>query len=82
MDLSVNKSFKDYLRNQFSKWYSSKVFEKSQPNPVDLCLSVLKPLSAKWIMNAYGYLVDNKEIIKNCFKDAGITDVLRDVLHD
>ena len=82
MDLSINKSFKDYLRNQFSKWYSSKVFEQSQPNPVDLRLSVLKPLSAIWIMNAYGYLVDNKEIIKNGFKDAGITDVLCDVLGD
>ena len=26
------------------------------------------------------YLVDNKEIIKNGFKDAGITDILHDKL--
>ena len=78
MDLSVNKCFKDHLKGQFSKWYSSKVYQQSRPTPVDLRLSLVKPLSAKWIVNAHGYLMENREIIKNGFKDAGITDILTD----
>ena len=56
LDISVNKSVKDHLRNQFSHWYSEKLCDKISDNStspckvvpsecaVDLSLSTLKPL--------------------------------------
>ena len=52
MDLSVNKSLKEFLKKQFGDWYSQMVFkdlEESRQVPVDLCLSVMKPLNATWL---------------------------------
>ena len=39
---------------------------------VDLSLSRMKPLGAKWIMKLYDYLPTKTNIIKNGFKEAGI----------
>ena len=50
MDLSVNKSLKDQLKTQFIEWYSSSVYANeadAEPTPVDLCLSIMKPLNAR-----------------------------------
>ena len=40
--------------------------------PVDLRLSIMKPLGARWLLSLYDYLKNNRSIIKNGFKD--ITD--------
>ena len=54
MDLSVNKCVKDYLREQFHEWYAGEILAQSTSEsemvPVDLRLSTVKPLSAKWII--------------------------------
>ena len=48
LDVSVNRSAKEYLRNQFQNWYSEQVCkqlkEKMQAKSIDLSLSVAKPL--------------------------------------
>ena len=79
MDLSVNKSLKDQLKTQFMEWYSSRVYANeadAEPTPVDLRLSIMKPLNARWILKAYNYIKENKSIVENGFKEAGITGIL------
>ena len=81
MDLSVNKSIKDFMKTQFNNWYSSQVFEQledKEQKPVDLRLSVMKPLGAKWLIKLFNYLKANNGIIINGFKAAGIADILKD----
>ena len=79
MDLSVNRSLKEFLKNQFGEWYSKMVFKdlnESRQVPVDLRLSVMKPLNAIWLKEAHKYLQNNPSIIRNGFKASGITDAL------
>ena len=63
LDLSVNKPLKDHLRRSFQSWYSEQVVtkqldkgEESEDVKVDTRLSIVKPLSARWITSAYDYL--------------------------
>ena len=37
-----------------------------------LAMSVVKPLSVKWMIGVYDYMRTHPEIIKNGFKEAGI----------
>ena len=49
MDLSVNKSLKDSLRQSFQEWYAQvhlQLANEGNHEPVDFRLSILKPLSA------------------------------------
>ena len=50
MDLSVNKSVKEFMRNKFQQWYASEVEKQLdqgvEHGPVDLRMSVMKPLGA------------------------------------
>ena len=41
--------------------------------PVDFRMSVVKPLSAKWMMGLYDYMKLKPCIISNGFREAGIT---------
>ena len=54
MDLSV-KSIKVYMRSKFWDWYSMKVQhqldEGEEISSVDLRLSTLKPLGARWFVS-------------------------------
>ena len=40
--------------------------------PVNLSMSVMKPLGATWLINTYNYIKANPSIIVNGFKTAGI----------
>ena len=76
MDLSVNKALKNSMKQQFSEWYSSivcKNFSDEIPPPVDLRMSIMKPLGAQWIKNAFSHIKGNSTIITNGFAAAGIT---------
>ena len=48
LDFSVNKASKDFLRSKFQNWYAQEV--------VDLRLSVVKPLGARWMISLYDYI--------------------------
>jgi len=82
MDLSVNKAVKDFLRKKFQIWYSQEVerlYRTTSPgnfSPVDLRMSILKPLGAEWLVSAYQYLQSNVSLARNGFRAAGITDIL------
>ena len=59
MDLSVNKSAKDYLRKQFHTWYAAKVKDQleSGKNPDEVCvdvkMTVIKEVGVRWLVSLY-----------------------------
>ena len=73
LDITVNKAAKEYLRRQFQSWYAQEVCSQlkgeKEKAPVDLRLTIVKPLGARWIIDMYGYLESNPDIIRNGFKD-------------
>ena len=62
MDLSINKSLKDSLKHSFQEWYASQVhlqlasYNGGNHEPVDFQLSILKPLSVGWFMDAFSHV--------------------------
>ena len=80
MDISVNKAAKNFLRQKFQEWYADKICEQlcesKEIIPVDLKLSVVKPLGAVWMIQLYDYLKSEPQLIQNGFKGAGILDCL------
>ena len=79
MDLSINKPAKHFLKEKFQLWYVEQVVQQKVEagvlKPVAFPMSIMKPLGAKWPIKSYDYIV-GKPIVKNGFKDAGITDAL------
>ena len=75
-DISVNKSVKDHLRGLFQSWYAGEIYswykEQKQQESIDLRMSVVKPLSASWMISTINYIASKPEIIKNGFQQAGI----------
>jgi len=59
MELSMNKSFKDKLSSEFSKWYTQEVSKKIDSGmPVeevylDMRMSVIKELSSRLFISAH-----------------------------
>ena len=70
LNLSVNKSVKDFLKRQFQEWYADLVsaqVQKCQVELIDLRLSIVKSLGAKWMDKLYDYLKSKHEIVCNGF---------------
>ena len=80
LDLSINKSAKDFLKAKFQQWYSDQIFEQQKDNvplkPVTFPMHVMKPLGAQWLIQFSSYMDANPDIIRNGFRATGITDVL------
>ena len=78
LDIGVNKAAKEFLRSWFQEWYSEQICQQLQRGketalqPVDLRMSVVKPLGARWMMNLYDYMKLKPDIIRNGFQHAGI----------
>ena len=66
LDISVNKPAKIVLRQQFHEWYvdqiCQQVTQKTTGVPVDLQLSIMKPLGDKWMNQLHDYLKSKSEI--------------------
>ena len=81
LDLSINKAAKDFLRSRFNLWYAEKIqsqmteTESSNTSikPVDMKLSTMKPIGARWLMDMFDYFKGKPDIIKKGFHAAGIT---------
>ena len=80
LDLSVNKSAKEFLRGKFQQWYSDKIFDQREDDsalqPVTFPMHVMKPLGAHWLLEYRSYMQNHPDIVCNGFRAAGITDVL------
>ncbi len=72
LDVSLNKSAKEFLRRKLQEWYTDQVHlqlrnsEEASP-PVDLKISVVKPLGATWLIELYDYFKTNSEWIYRCW---------------
>ena len=82
LDVSVNKPAKAFLRNCFQTWYAEKIASQmeenpSQFNPVDLKLSTMKPLGARWMIQLYDHFKSTSQVIVNGFKATGIFDAVK-----
>ena len=57
LDVSVNKVAKEFLHRQIHLWYAGEVCHQlrqgSSIKLVDTCMSVVKPLGAKWLIKMY-----------------------------
>ncbi len=76
----VNKPAKDFLRKKFQEWYGDIVYkqlESGTEEPVDLRLSVMKPLTAQWAIDMFNYFESRPEIIINGFRKSGIVNALK-----
>ena len=88
LDLTTNTSFKKNEKRAFSEYFTSCIMETLTNDPdrdvttiqVGLRLSILKPRNARVMTDIYQYLKSQrgKEIIKAGWREAGITDVLKD----
>ncbi|MEO0687884.1 MAG: hypothetical protein AAFY76_23225 [Cyanobacteria bacterium J06649_11] len=84
LDLTVNRSCKSFLRDQAQTWYAEQVQAQiangiaPENVSVDLKISILKPLHAKWVTKYYDHIRTRKEIIINGWRRSGIIDALRE----
>ncbi len=79
LDVSVNKSCKDYMKKQFVDWYSEQILQSLDDDTdftVDLRLSVMKPLGTKWLISFFNYIINRPNVVFNGFKASGIAHVL------
>lgn len=78
LDLAINGPFKKHMKAQFENYYSNKVADqmkkgvKVEDIKVDLRLSVVKPLHAKWVTKSVDEISKNIELIKKAWAMAGI----------
>ena len=67
LDVSVNKSVKEFTRGKFQQWYSDQIRKSidggMEDKVVDLKLSIVKPLGAQWLKEAYDYMLQHPD---NC----------------
>ena len=79
-DVSVNQAAKQFLRTKFENWYADQIVAqkdvRKEIEPVDMRLSIVKHVSAKWMVDLYDYFLAHPQIIKNGFKHVGITNFL------
>ena len=76
----LTKASKDFLRSKFQLWYAQEICSQLQGEAerkaVDLRLSAVKPLGARWMVSLYDYLKAKPDIARNGFKEAGIVNCL------
>ena len=83
LDLTVNRSCKAYLRKLGQDWYADQVSAqllngiKPENVSVDVRISTLKPVHAKWVVSFYDRMQGDKgkEIIVKGWDRAGITNL-------
>ena len=84
LDLTVNRSAKQFMRKQFIMYYSEIVRNKLENGEsvedieVDLRLTAVKPLHARWLVSMYNFFTSDKgaQIIAKGWKKAGISGLL------
>lgn len=77
MDLSINKAAKDFMRSKFREWYATQVQVQLDEgaisiSPVNLRMSLMKLIGARWLVSLYDYIRANDSLVLNGFKAAGI----------
>ena len=82
LDISINQVAKKFVSHKFNSWYADRVSAQlsNGTSPADvqvsLKLSILKPLHAKWIVDTYNHLKEQKDSIIKGFESAGILEAI------
>ena len=66
MDLNVQKTIKEQLHNSFETHFAETVAQQlstGQSVKLDLAMSVLKPLCARWLVSAIDYPKSHQDIV-------------------
>ena len=85
LDLTVKKFAKGFMKGMFIAWFLRQISlgleEGVELDDIedDYCLSVLKPLHAKWFVELSNHMStdEGKEIVANDWKKAGIFDTIK-----
>ena len=85
---SINDEYKKAIKNLFTEWYSTKVTDVldagediNKDLKVDLRMSALKPLHAKWLVEAFNQLKDRYDIILRGWDQTGIAKAVEEARH-
>ena len=79
LDVSINKPAKDFLRSKFQEWYGLEIFrqlERGVREEVDLRMSIMKPVTAQWMIELHSHFATRPSIIINGFRHTGIKDCI------
>ena len=83
LDVSTNKSAKDFLREKFRKWCAEEVQKQLQAGvaesavQVNLGMQIMKEVGAQWLTALYDKFCQDKDIVINGFRKVGITDAVK-----
>ena len=83
LNLTVNQSGKSFLHDKTQIWYPGQVQAQISKGIapkhvfVDLKISILKPIHAKWVIQYYDHICTNKDIVKNGGHRSGITKAIK-----
>ena len=81
LDLSLNKEYKNALKNKYNKWYADQVAAQIDDITcehqittvkVDTRMSVIKPLHANWLIDVHQEMSAKKHLILDGWEKAGI----------
>ena len=71
--------FEDWYPQQITTQIDGKEDDLADLEPVNLCLTMLKKLQAKWFITMSDYFANNLEIVINGFVQAGNSGAFDDV---
>ena len=77
--MSANKAANSFISDKYNFWLANKVSKqlRAEKAAADVIkLSVIKPLHAKWIVDLYNTLKDNKELAINGFRSAATNEAI------
>lgn len=85
LDVAVNGCFKMEMKKCFTNWFASKVTAQldsvdKENSPVDLRISVVKPVHANWLISTLQSLATQEETLLRGWKESGIFDAVCNVL--
>ena len=82
LDISVNQVYKVEIKCQFTHWYAGNI-EKGlregkevEDVKVDIRLSAIKPIHAKWLVDVHAIMNEKSDLILNGFRKSGIFECL------
>ena len=83
LDISINQKAKKFISHKFNTWYPDRVSEQLKngvaPGDVKVSMKIsdLKPLHARWTVDMYIFLKQQKESILKGLGKAGITEAVK-----
>ena len=82
MDLSVNKAAKLFIQNKYNDWFADQVFTELQNGKDNTGLKIsklsdLKPIHARWVVDWYNHVIEEKEMIVTGFSSSGISEAVQ-----